>query len=110
MFEPDGERLALVMSEGDASEIYTVDATARDLRRLTRNRAIDVVAELVARRQQIAFVSDRTGAPQVYVMNADGSDQRRLTFNGSYNTNPPGRPTGCGSPTSRASAASSTSG
>jgi TolB protein len=94
VFAPLGPKLAVVMSEGDASEIYTVDSDGRNLRRLTNNRVIDVSPSWSPDASQIAFVSDRSGSPQVYVMQADGSDQRRLTFQGSYNTNPAWSPDG----------------
>ena len=94
VFAPLGPRLAVVMSEGDASEIYTVDSDGRDLRRLTNNRVIDVSPSWSPDASRIAFVSDRSGSPQIYLMNANGSDQRRLTFQGSYNTNPAWSPDG----------------
>jgi TolB protein len=94
VFSPSGSQLALVASEGDAAEIYVVGTDGRNLRRLTRNRVIDVSPSWSPDASQIAFVSDRSGSPQVYVMNADGSDQRRLTFQGSYNSNPAWSPDG----------------
>lgn len=94
VFAPDRKRLALVMSEGEASDIYTVGLDGSNLRRLTRNRAIDVSPTWSPDGSQIAFVSDGTGAPQVYVMNEDGSNLRRLTYNGSYNTSPSWSPDG----------------
>ncbi|MGH7337452.1 MAG: hypothetical protein ACREI7_07740, partial [Myxococcota bacterium] len=41
VFAPDHERLALVMSDGEASHIYMVGLDGRNLRRLTSGRAID---------------------------------------------------------------------
>jgi hypothetical protein len=94
VFAPSGPKLALVMSDGDAAEIYSVNLDGRDLRRLTNNRVIDVSPSWSPDGSRIAFVSDRTGSPQVYLMNADGSDQKRLTFEGSYNSNPAWSPDG----------------
>jgi TolB protein len=94
VFAPTGPKLAVVMSAGEASEIFSVDLDGSDLERLTNNRAIDVSPSWSPDGSHIAFVSDRTGSPQVYVMNADGSDQRRLTFQGSYNSNPAWSPDG----------------
>lgn len=93
VFGPDS-RLALVMSDGDAAEIYTIGLDGRRLRQLTHSRAIDVSPAWSPDGSRMAFVSDRTGAPHVYVMDADGSDVRRLTFDGSYNTNPSWSPDG----------------
>ena len=94
VFSPDRERMALVMSDGDATDIYTVGLDGQGLRRLTRGRAIDVSPAWSPDGRRVAFVSDRTGAPQVYIMNTDGSDARRLTYDGSYNTNPAWSPDG----------------
>jgi len=94
VFAPTGPKLAVVMSAGEASEIFSVDLDGSDLERLTNNRAIDVSPSWSPDASRIAFVSDRSGTPQVYVMNADGSDQRRLTFQGSYNSNPAWSPDG----------------
>jgi TolB protein len=94
VFAPSGSKLAVVMSEGDSSEIFTVSPDGRDLKQLTQNRVIDVSPSWSPDASRLAFVSDRSGSPQVYVMNADGSDQRRLTYQGSYNTNPTWSPDG----------------
>ena len=94
VFAPLGPKLAVVMSNGDVAEIYTVGSDGRDLTRLTNNRAIDVSPSWSPDAYRIAFVSDRSGSPQVYLMNADGSDQRRITYQGSYNTNPAWSPDG----------------
>jgi TolB protein len=94
VFDPKGARLAIVMSTEGNTEIFTVERGGGSLRRLTRNRTIDVSPTWSPDGSKLAFVSDRTGAPQVYVMNADGSNQRRLTFQGSYNTAPAWSPDG----------------
>jgi TolB protein len=94
VFAPDHERLALVMSDGEASDIYTVGLDGRDLRRLTSGRAIDVSPSFSPDGKRMAFVSDRTGSPQVYIMDLDGGNVRRLTYDGAYNTNPSWSPDG----------------
>jgi TolB protein len=95
VFAPDGDRLAVVMSKsGDPSEIYTVRPGGRGLRRLTRNRAIDIAPAWSPDGKRIAFVSDRAGQPHIYLMDSDGGNQRRLTYQGSYNTHPAWSPDG----------------
>jgi TolB protein len=94
VFAPLGPKLAVVISDRELPEIYTVGSDGGGLRRLTNNRAIDVSPSWSPDGSRIAFVSDRSGAPQIYLMNADGSDQRRLTYQGSYNTNPAWSPDG----------------
>jgi len=94
VFDHTGRKLAIVMSSGGNTEIFSVERGGGGLERLTNNKAIDVSPTWSPDGNRLAFVSDRTGSPQVYVMNADGSDERRLTFNGSYNTAPAWSPDG----------------
>ena len=94
VFDPTGDRIAVVLSAGGAAEVYTVRPGGRGLRRLTNNRVIDIAPTWSPDGKQIAFVSDRSGSPQVYVMDADGKNLRRLTYDGSYNTHPAWSPDG----------------
>ena len=94
VFAPDHSTMALVMSDGEASNIYSVGLDGRNLKKLTSGRAIDVSPSFSPDGKRIAFVSDRTGSPQVYIMDATGENVRRITFDGSYNTNPSWSPDG----------------
>jgi len=94
VFDPIGRYIAVVISDGGPSEIYAVRPSARKIRRLTENRAVDVSPTWSPSGDRIAFVSDRTGSPQIYVMDADGGNARRLSYNGSYNTAPAWSPDG----------------
>lgn len=94
VFDPSGNRLAVVRDSEGSSEIYAVSKGGGGVTRLTRNASIDVGPSWSPDGRRIAFTSDRAGAPQIYVMNADGSNQRRITFNGSYNANPAWSPDG----------------
>jgi len=69
------------------SEIYSAKPDGTDLRRLTRDPAIDV-SPSCGPGGQIAFVSSRHGGPQIFVMNSDGSGARRVTYRGNYNQTP----------------------
>ena len=93
VYDPTGTRLAVVGSVDGVSEIFTA-TNGGGLKRLTKDRYIDVGPTWSPDGRQIAFVSDRTGAPQLYVMNADGGGVRRLTFDGAYNTSPSWSPDG----------------
>jgi TolB protein len=86
--------LAFSSSHEGSSEIYTIDYSGKNLRRLTRSYAIDVSPVFSPDGRRIAFVSDRGGTPQIYVMEADGGSPRRITFQGSYNTAPSWSPDG----------------
>ncbi|HSJ97715.1 MAG TPA: hypothetical protein VLC53_11615 [Myxococcota bacterium] len=94
VYDPAGQRLAVVVSMDGAPEIYVVDADGRNPRRLTRHKSIDVSPSWSPDGRRIAFVSDRSGAPNVYVMDDDGGNLRRLTFGGGYHTAPAWSPDG----------------
>ncbi len=94
VYDPSGTKLAIVGSVDGVSEIFTASSNGGGLRRLTKDRFIDVGPSWSPDGRRIAFVSDRSGAPQLYVMDADGGDVRRLTFDGAYNTSPSWSPDG----------------
>jgi TolB protein len=100
VFDPKGKRLAVVVSQDGASELYVVGRDGGNPQRVTHHRAIDIAPTWSPDGRRLAFVSDRTGSPQVYLMDADGGTVRRLT----------GHPMGAGSPTRPAWVGSSTSG
>ena len=94
VFDPTGRMLAAVLSADGAAEIFTVRSSGRRLRRLTKNRVIDIGPTWSPDGKRIAFVSDRSGSPQIYIMDSDGGNVRRLTYEGSYNTHPAWSPEG----------------
>jgi TolB protein len=94
VFDPTGRHVAVVLSQDGAAEIYTAREDGRQLRRLTRNQAIDIAPSWSPDGSRLAFVSDRAGSPQVYVMDSDGKNVRRLTYQGDYNTHPAWSPDG----------------
>jgi TolB protein len=79
------QRIALTLSKDGNSEIYTMDRSGQQLKRLTFNRAIDSSPCWSPQGNQIVFTSDRSGQPQLYIMDSEGFNVRRLTFKGAYN-------------------------
>ncbi len=69
------------------SEIYSAALDGSDIRRITRNPAIDV-SPSCGPGGRIAFVSTRHGSPQIFVMNGGGGSARRVTFRGDHNQTP----------------------
>lgn len=86
VFDPSGNRLAIVVSRDGESDIYTIGRNGSGLSRLTSGKALEVSPSFSPDGSEIAFVSDRTGSPQLYVMPASGGGIRRVTFQGDYNT------------------------
>ena len=79
-WSPDGSQLAFTSSRDGNSELYTMDADGKNLRRLTHHPSIDTSPTWSPQGHQLAFVSDRSGSLQVYVVGVDGTGLRRITF------------------------------
>lgn len=97
-WSPDMQKIAMVLSRDQNSEIYLLKKN-RDLQRLTRHFNIDTSPTWSPDGKKIAFTSDRsgTGAPQIYIMDAEKGDRgkvTRISFGSSYNDNPSWSPDG----------------
>ncbi len=97
-WSPDMQKIALVLSRDQNSEIYLLKKN-RKLQRLTRHFNIDTSPTWSPDGKKIAFTSDRsgTGAPQIYIMDAEKGDDgkvTRISFGSSYNDNPSWSPDG----------------
>jgi len=90
---PRGE-VTFSSSRDGNSEIYAMNISGSNLRKLTASFGIDVSPSFSSDGANIAFVSDRGGSPQIYIMDSNGRGVRRLTFEGSYNTSPSWTPDG----------------
>ncbi len=88
-FSPDGRQLVVTLGGVDGNlDIYVLDITSRQTRRLTTHRAIDTEGTWSPDGRYIYFTSDRAGGPQVYRVAANGGSPERITFEGSYNARP----------------------
>ena len=68
-----GGRIYFSSSRSGNYEIYSSNLEGKDVRRLTRSRAIDV-SPTCGPSGKLAFVSDRHGSPQVFTMNINGTN------------------------------------
>ena len=90
----DGTKLAFSSSRTGDPEIYLVDASGGNPKRITsfcRDRRIAGMESQDG--AQIAWVSGRTGLPQVYTMESDGTNVQRITDQG-YAVSPAWAPNG----------------
>ena len=97
-WSPDMQKIALVLSRDQNSEIYLLKKNSK-LHRLTRHFNIDTSPTWSPDGKRIAFTSDRsgTGAPQIYIMDSEKGDNgkvTRISFGSSYNDNPSWSPDG----------------
>jgi Tol biopolymer transport system component len=81
-FSPYGDQIAFESDRDGSDEIYVLNLTTREIRRLTQDPARDTAPAWSPDATRIAFMSDRNSraSTDIYTMNArDGSDVRRLT-------------------------------
>jgi Tol biopolymer transport system component len=96
-FSPDGKKLVFTSNRDDHAnwEIYTMDITGGNVRRLTNNAALDTEPVFSPDGTKIAFASDRAGQLDIWVMNAsDGGNLQRLTTNSLEDIEPAWSPDG----------------
>src|SRR6266481_7453460 len=84
---PDG-RIVGAFSKGGRTNLFLLDASGNELRRLTDTSGINVNPSICTKGKRLAFTSDRSGNPQIYVMDLDGTGAKRVTYSGDYNTAP----------------------
>jgi Tol biopolymer transport system component len=75
----DCKKLAIVISKGETSDIYTVCPDGSKLINLTNDAYLDAHPAWSPNGSEIAFVSSRAGDSQIYVMPVDGSSPRQIT-------------------------------
>jgi TolB protein len=82
------------LSRDGGSQLYAINATGGEPRRLTQSSSIDTEPVFAPDGRQIYFVSDRGGSPQIYRMPASGGNAERVTFGSSYSISPAISPDG----------------
>jgi TolB protein len=93
-WSPDGTKLIFSSSRNGDPELYTVDPSGTNLRRITAYRGPDVSPVFNPKTgAQVAWVSGRSGLPRVYTMDADGANPQELTDQG-YAVSPSWSPNG----------------
>ncbi len=80
-WSPDGSKVIFMSSMHGDPELFMIDSTGGNLRRITYSAGADTSPAWNPKTgQQIAFVSDRGGVPELYLMNADGSNVEKLAL------------------------------
>jgi TolB protein len=93
-WSPDGTKLAFSSSRGGDPDIYVMDNSGLNPRRVTLSPGPDVSPVWNPKTgAQVSWVSGRTGLPQVYTMESDGTNIQRMTDQG-YAVSPAWSPNG----------------
>jgi TolB protein len=80
-WSPDGSKIIFMSSMQGDPELFLIDGSGGNPRRITYSAGIDTSPAWNPKTgQQVAFVSDRSGVPQIYLMNADGSNVEKLSL------------------------------
>ena len=91
-WSPDGKKIAFTIRvPGVLNDIYVIDITGDNLRRLTNHPWQDLYPAWSPDGRWIAFWSNRDGHNAVYLMRADGANAKRLTKGRSPEWSPDGQ-------------------
>ena len=78
-WSPTGSFVAFMSNARDGNyEIYTVDASTREVNRLTNNPANDVLPAVSPDGRWVAFASNRDGSWKLYAVSSSGGEPRLL--------------------------------
>lgn len=75
----DGRKLVYSSARGGDAELFAARGDGRNVRRLTSNRAEDVLPAWSPDGRRIAFASNRSGAFEIWTVQSDGTGARRVT-------------------------------
>ena len=81
VFNPAGDKIAMVLSSSGNSELYTANASGLNPKRLTTTKSLESAPAWSPDGRKIFFSSDDLGSPQVYVINAEGGTMHRIPTN-----------------------------
>ncbi len=90
----DKQNLILTLSQDRNVDLYQLNLQSRQLKRLTRHKAIETLPFLAPDNERLVFVSDRTGREQIYYYELATGVTFQLTFSGSSNSDPAWSPDG----------------
>lgn len=95
-WSPDGERIAFTTNRFGYNEIFLMDTTGRNTRRLTSNQWLDADPAWSPDGQTIAFVSDRENRwnADLYLMDTQGGNVRKLLSTPDSESSPSWSPDG----------------
>lgn len=81
VWSPDGRRIAFTSNRDGNDEVYVMDSSGNNVKRLTHNDADDEWPAWSPDGKRLAFQTNRDGNWEIYVMNADGSGQTNVSRN-----------------------------
>jgi TolB protein len=80
-YSPKGDRIAMVLTGEGNPEIYVSNADGRQIRRLTKTKAIEATPTWSPFGDRMVVTSDMAGRPQLYLLSATGGALQRIPTN-----------------------------
>jgi len=87
-FSPDGDKLAIVLSNQSTPKLYVVNLKNDMMEKITEGPSIDTEPEWSPDGKSLYYTSNRGGKPQIYRVDLDSKKIERVTFEGDYNARP----------------------
>jgi len=84
-WSPDGNKLALALSQDGNHEVYILDVESRVLKRITNHWGIDTEPAWAPDGRSLVYTSEQGGSPQIYQYFIGSGEVKRLTFEGKQN-------------------------
>lgn len=81
VFNPSGEKIAMVLSSSGTPEIYIANPNGHMPKRLTNSKALKAAPCWSPDGKKIYFSSDALGSPQIHVIDSNGTGLKRIPTN-----------------------------
>jgi len=96
IFTSDGSKIILTLSHTGNAEIYEVDLSSQQLRKITHHFGVDVDPDLSKDGKILTFLSNRSGKAMIYLADPSGKEKsvKRIGFVGQFNATPRFSPEG----------------
>jgi TolB protein len=96
IFLPRENKIALTLTNSGNAEIYEMDISNGELRKITNHFSSDVDPSITFDGKLMTFLSDRGGKAMIYTMDPDGEEKnvKRISYVGQFNATPRFSPDG----------------
>ncbi|MBI4726555.1 PD40 domain-containing protein [candidate division TA06 bacterium] len=81
VLSPDGTKIAFSSKRDGNPEIYIMDASGQNPKRITNNPDLDYMPSFSPDGKSLAYISDRDGNNEIYLFDLQSQKERRMTAN-----------------------------
>ena len=96
IFLPDNKHIALTLTADGNAEIYAMNLSNKETRKITSHFAVDVDPSVTTDGKLMAFLSGRPGKPMIYTLDPSDTEKNvvRISYVGEFNATPRFSPDG----------------